>query len=122
MTTAAASAPTFWSEFDTELTVLVNDAKAEIAKVATSLRPLVAAGAQEVASAAFAAVLTQAPLVLSGTEKLSAATSNVVSTLAASGKSVAVGIAQTAVQSAYSAASSAAAGLVTPAADLTTAG
>lgn len=91
----------FWNEFSAALSGLVTKAEAEIKAAEQYLAPLVVAGAQEVAASALAAVLQQAPLVISGSEKLSAATSAVVTNLAATGKSVAVNIAETAVQAAY---------------------
>ena len=90
----------FWTNFEIELTKVVAAAKVEIAAAAAYFAPKLEAGAEEVASAALAAVLTQAPLVISGSEKLSAATSSVVSTIASTGKTVAVNIAETAVQAA----------------------
>lgn len=91
----------FWTDFTTALSGYVAKAETEIKAVEQYLEPLEVAGADEVASAALTAVLQQAPQVLSGTEKLSAATASVVSTLATAGKSVAVNIAETAVQAAY---------------------
>ena len=99
MTTAA---PSFWSQFTAFLNAAVAAAKTEIEAIAAKVKPLVEAGAEEIAHAALQSVLTQAPLVLSGTEKLSAATANVITTLASTGKSVAAGVAEAAVQSAYS--------------------
>lgn len=93
----------FWTDFQTELTAAVAAAKAEITAVEQYFVPKVEAAASEIASVALTAVLTQAPLVLSGAEKLSAATSSVISTIASNGKTVAIGIAETAVQAAVNA-------------------
>jgi hypothetical protein len=98
MTTTTTS---FWSSFSTFLAGEVTKAETEIKSMITYFTPLVEAGAQEVAQTALAAVLQQAPLVLAGTEKLANATSSVISTLASSGKSVAINIAEGAVQAAY---------------------
>lgn len=91
----------FWSDFEVSLSKAVTAAEADVKAALQYIEPLVVAGAEQVAQAALAAVLQQAPLVISGAEKLSAATANVVSTLASQGKSVATNIAETAVQAAY---------------------
>ena len=88
----------FWSDFTAELDKVFVAAKTEIAAGFKFITPMVEAGAEEVASAALTAVLQQAPLVIAGSEKLSAATASVVSTLASQGKAVAINIAETAVQ------------------------
>lgn len=99
MTTAT---PSFWSQFTAFLNSAVAAAKTEIETIAAKVKPLVEAEAEEVAQAALQSVLTQAPLVISGAEKLSAATASVITTLASTGKSVPAGVAEAAVQSAYS--------------------
>ena len=91
----------FWTDFQTALSGFVTKAEAEVKAAVQYLTPMVEAGAEEVAGAALTAVLAQAPLVISGQEKLNAATASVVSTLASTGKSVAVNLAETAVQAAY---------------------
>lgn len=90
----------FWTDFETELNKAVALAKVEITAAAQYFKPRLEAGADIVATAALQAVLTQAPLLITGAEKLSAATSSVVSAVSASGKTVAVTIAETAVQAA----------------------
>lgn len=90
----------FWSDFSTALEKAITAAGAQVKAAEQYFGPKILAGAEEVATIALNAALAQAPAVLSGSEKLSAATSSVVSTLAASGKSVAVNIAETAVQAA----------------------
>lgn len=90
----------FWTDFDAALNKAVALAKAELVAVAHYFAPKLEAGAEEVATVALQAVLAQAPALISGSEKLSAATSAVVSAIAASGKTVAVNIAETAVQAA----------------------
>ena len=90
----------FWTDFEASLQKAVTAAKAEIAAAAQYFIPRVEAGAEQVATAALNAALAQAPLLISGAEKLSAATASVVSTIASTGKTVAVNIAETAVQAA----------------------
>lgn len=90
----------FWTDFDAALNKAVAAAKTELVVVAQYFLPKVEAGAEEVAVVALQAVLTQAPALISGKEKLSSATSSVVSAVTASGKTIAVNIAETAVQAA----------------------
>lgn len=90
----------FWSDFTAALSKAADEAKTEVEAAIQYFTPMVEAGAEQVAGAALTAVLQQAPLVITGSEKLSAATASVVSTLATQGKSVAVNIAETAVQAA----------------------
>lgn len=91
----------FWTDFTTALSGFVRAAEADISKIATAIKPVIEASAEEVAQVALQSVLTQATSVLSGQEKLTQATSNVVNTLAASGKSVLIATAQAAVQTTY---------------------
>jgi len=70
-------------------------------KFAEFLRPVVIAGLNEIKDAALAAVLAEAPKVVSGQEKFNSAVQNVIDTLKSKGKSVAIGIAQAEVQYAY---------------------
>lgn len=91
---------TFWTDFENELNKAFVAAKAAIDQAGQYFKPMVEAGASEIASAALQAVLQQAPLLISGQTKLKNATGAVVTALANSGKSVAVNIAETAVQAA----------------------
>lgn len=91
----------FLSDFET---AVIKDAKtieAELLVIAVDIKPLVIASAEELATIALNAVATQAPLVLSGQEKFSAAVSTVITGLGANGKSIGVSVAEAAVQSAY---------------------
>lgn len=90
----------FWTDFDTELNKAVAVAKTEIAAALQWFKPRVEAGAEEIATVALQAVLAQAPLLISGQVKLSNATSAIVSAVTVSGKTIAVNIAETAVQAA----------------------
>lgn len=91
----------FWNDFETFLDTEYHQAQAVVQSIWQYIKPMVQAGAQEVAAAALQAVLTEAPKVIAGTEKLSNATSSVVNALAQQGKSVAINIAESAVQAAY---------------------
>jgi hypothetical protein len=93
----------FWTDFETLLTKAVKAAEADVVLVAQYFKPKLVAGAEEIATIALQAVLAQAPKLISGSEKLSAATSAVVSAVSASGKTIAVNIAETAVQAAVNA-------------------
>jgi hypothetical protein len=82
--------------------------KAEAAKIgpainaiAKAFKPMIEAGLEEIATAALNSVMVQAPKVLAGEEKFSAAVSDVITSLGTSGKSVGTAIAMTAVQQAY---------------------
>lgn len=96
----------FWTDFEVFLQNAVTKAEAAVSAAFQYVKPMVVAGAEEVAQLALQEVLKQAPLVLSGAEKLNAATAAVVSTLATQGKRVAINIAETAVQGAYNKVSS----------------
>lgn len=90
----------FWTDFDTALESALVKAETAVKAAYQYFKPMVEAGAAEVATAALNAVLAQAPLVITGGEKLSAATASVVSTLATTGKAVATSVAEAAVQAA----------------------
>lgn len=98
----------FFSDLEAELAAGVKALGAEIVKVATYFKPVIVASAQELGQIALQAVLTEAPKVLAGSEKLSNATSSVLTTLGAAGKTVAISDAQAAIQAAYNAIASAA--------------
>lgn len=97
----------FWSDLEVELAVGVKSLEAELSKVVTYFKPIVLASAQDLAQVAIQAVLAEAPKVISGTEKLSSATSTVLTTLGAAGKTVGITDAMAAVQAAYNAVSAA---------------
>lgn len=91
----------FWTDLETALATTAKSVVAELSTIATNIKPLIEAGAEEIATVALNAVAQQAPLVLTGQEKLSNATSAVITTLATQGKSVAASVAEASVQSAY---------------------
>lgn len=91
----------FWTDFENAISKFAKAATAEIAVIAKNIEPLVLASAEEVAQVALQAVLAEAPKVISGQEKLNSAVSSVVTNLSSTGKSVAVSVAEAAVQSAY---------------------
>jgi hypothetical protein len=99
MTTATA--PSFWASlwagFQSEFVKI----EATLKPLAAKLLPMLEATGEEVATVALNAVAAQAPLVLSGQVKLSAATSAVISTLASQGKSITATNAEAAVQSSF---------------------
>ena len=82
-------------------TSLKNILVSAIQKFATFIKPAVTAGLDEIRDAAVAAVLSEAPKVISGQEKFNSAVQNVVSTLEAKGKTVAIDVAQQEVQYVY---------------------
>lgn len=91
----------FWTTMESAISAALKAAEAEVAAIATKIKPLIEASAEEVGQVALQSVLSQATSVLSGQEKLSAATSSVVSTLATQGKAVLASTAETAVQTAF---------------------
>ena len=97
----------FWVNLESAITTGLKAVEAELIALAGKLAPLVEASAEEIAQIALQSVLTQATATISGKEKLSAAVSNVVSTLASQGKSVLASTAETAVQTAFNMASAA---------------
>jgi hypothetical protein len=92
---------TSWAQFEAFLKAEAAKAAAAINAAARFFKPMVVAGAEELAKAALASVLEQAPKVISGEEKLNAATSSVLTGLASQGKSIGLSIATAAVQAAY---------------------
>lgn len=91
--------------FVANLEAFFASAAAEVEKVASAFLPkleqLVEVALEDLASIAGQAVLTQAANVISGQEKFGAAVTDVVQTVEASGKTVAIQTAQTAVQTAF---------------------
>lgn len=75
---------------------------AEKAKpLVAQIKPLVEAAEEEIATIALNAVMSEAPKVIAGSEKLSNATSIVINSLGANGKRISANVAQAAVQSSY---------------------
>lgn len=97
----------FWTDLESGITNMIKAMGAELEAIATKLEPLVEATAEQVAQIALTSVAQQATATLTGQEKLNAAVSNVVSTLASQGKAVLASTAETAVQTAYTMASNA---------------
>lgn len=91
----------FWNDFDLFLKNALKAVGDGIKNFATLIKPVVQAGAEEIATAALNAVMAEAPKVISGSEKFDSAVSNVVTGLSSRGKAVAVSVAAAAVQTAY---------------------
>lgn len=91
----------FWLDLENELKAAVVAAKAELLVIATKIKPVIQASAKELAQFALAAVIAEAPKVLSGAEKLDSAVQNVTSALASQGKAAAISVIATSVQTAY---------------------
>lgn len=91
----------FWTDLEASIAAEAKVLEADIVKAATFLKPLVEAAAADIGKAALQAVLQQAPAVLTGQEKLSAAVSSVKATLASAGKTAATSVIEAGVQEAY---------------------
>lgn len=91
----------FWTDFESFVKIAIHAVETELASIATKIKPLLIAGAEELATAALNAVMAEAPKVISGSEKLDSAVSSVITGLAGRGKSVGAAVAQAAVQTAY---------------------
>lgn len=91
----------FWTDLETAVKANLVKVEAELVTIGKAIKPVIVASAEEVGQAALSAVLAQAPLVITGQEKLSAATNSVVASVTANGKSVLASTAETAVQTAY---------------------
>lgn len=104
MTTIATTNPL--SLLETRLQAFFETVKDDVLKFADAFFPKVEAivevALEDLAEIAGKAVLAQASSVLSGQEKFGAAVTDVVQTVEASGKTVALSSAQTAVQAAFS--------------------
>lgn len=98
----------FFTELEAELAAGVKAIAVQITAAAHFFKPILAATAAELAQVALQAVLQQAPLVLSGQQKFSAASSTVLTKLGAAGKQAAIADVQVAVQAAYNAIAAAA--------------
>lgn len=91
----------FWTDFESFVKTAIKNIESELVTIATKIKPLLIAGAEELATAALNAVVSEAPKVVSGAEKFDSAVSTVVTGLAGRGKSVAATVAAAAVQTAY---------------------
>lgn len=91
----------FWTDFDKFLKDAINAISNELGHFADLIKPLLIAGAEEIATSALNAVMAEAPKVISGSEKFDSAVNNVVTGLASRGKAVGVAVAAAAVQTAY---------------------
>lgn len=93
------------NDFVTKAEAYLKTVEAEFVEVADKFLPAIEnvfeVALEDLAEIAVGAVLKQAPLVLDGTEKFGNAVASVVQTVEASGKTVAIQTAQTAVQTAY---------------------
>lgn len=91
----------FWNDVEHFLKEAIDQLGDELVHLAKLIKPLVVAGAEELATSALNAVMAEAPKVVAGTVKFDSAVSTVVTGLAGRGKSVAVSVAAAAVQTAY---------------------
>jgi hypothetical protein len=91
----------FFASLSASISAGIKALGAEIQKFAAFLKPLVVATAEEIGQAALQEVLVQAPLVISGQEKMNAAVASVKTTLATSGKAASLTLIQAAVQEAH---------------------
>lgn len=91
----------FFSDISLAISAGIKALGADLSKFATAIKPVVVADAEAVGAAALAAVVQQAPLVLSGKEKLNAAITSVQGTLTAAGKTASLTVISAAVQEAH---------------------
>ena len=91
----------FWTDLESAISAEAKALEAKLAQAYQYFKPLVQATAQELGSLALNAVLTEAPAVISGQEKLGNAINNVKSQLLAQGKTAGLGLIETAVQAAH---------------------
>lgn len=91
----------FWTDFETAVEAEATKVWDKVVTLEHQLVPLVVAKAEEIASAALQAVLAQAPLLLSGQEKMSAAVAFVINLLATQGKAAAANLIEAAIQAVY---------------------
>ena len=92
---------TFWSDVEAAISAEAKVLEADVAKAMPFIKTVAVASAQQLGSAALQAVVAQAPLLISGQEKMSGALASVGSTLAAKGVAVGTADAQIAIQAAY---------------------
>lgn len=91
----------FFSNLGTFLRAEAKKLEGSLGSMWASIKPLVQATEQEVASVAINAVMTQIPLVLNGSVKLSNATASIITSLGTQGKTIAIHFAEAAAQAAY---------------------
>lgn len=93
------------NDFVTKAEAYIKTIEADVIKVADEFLPeledILEVALEDLAEIAVGAVLKEAPLVIDGTEKFGSAVATVIQTVEASGKTVALQTAQTAVQTAY---------------------
>lgn len=88
----------FWTDVGNEIAVAVKALGADVVKFATYLKPLVIADAKTLAITALSAVIAQAPLLITGQEKMTNAVASVKTTLAAAGQTAELSLIQAVVQ------------------------
>lgn len=93
----------FWTDVEAAISAEIKVLEADVTKALPFIKTLAVATATELGQAALQAVVAQAPLVISGAEKLSGAISAVGQNLAATGKAAALSDTEIAVQAAYNA-------------------
>lgn len=93
----------FWSDLGASITAEVKVLESQAIALVQHFKPMIEADAASLGKAAVAAVLAQAPLLISGQEKLSGAISSVSSTLAAQSKTAGLALIESAVQASYNA-------------------
>jgi len=103
---SSGSSPVSWfSQLVSFIEAKAQAAEAEVVKVAEEIGPVVVQYTEEflssLAEIAVGAVLKQAPLAISGAEKFGSAVADVVQSVEAQGKSLAIQDAQAATQAAY---------------------
>lgn len=91
----------FWNEVEHFLRKALDEVGDALLVLANKIKPLVIAGAEEIATSALNAVMAEAPKVVSGAVKFDSAVNTVITGLAARGKSVGAAVASAAVQTAY---------------------
>ena len=97
---------TSWAQLEAFLKSEAAKLGPAINAIAANFKPMLIASLEEIATAALNAVMAQAPKVLSGEEKLSAAISDIITGLGAQGKKVGSDLAAAAAQAAYNTISS----------------
>lgn len=104
-TTSVVPQPDFLQNLETQIETAAKALWSKIVAVADAIEPIVETAVEDtiedLGTIAMNAVITQAPLVISGTEKFGAAVTSVVQTVEAAGKTIPEQNAQVAVQAAY---------------------
>ena len=91
----------FWSSLSSAISAGIKALGAQLAQFAATIKPVVVAEAEVVGQAALAAVMAEAPKLISGQEKLASAVTNVQASLTATGKTASLTVIQAAVQDAH---------------------